>query len=225
MTSSNKDPRNETGVDLGFLEAIGTLDEWQLESRFFPSKLGGKPSWLDLKDLPPTSQIECPTCNTPRSFLCQIYANIDDFTACFHRTLFVFMCRTVSVSAKFDWINQYGIKQYESRLKARVIVNTYASLFQCHQKSLRNVNDAFLVLRCQLPRDNPYYPYDPPPRNVTEQKVWRTDLTVNKFSEVCRACGSSAAGSRGGKCAGCGKGYWIFLWYKLYSKENITYKM
>lgn len=96
MTSSNKDPRNETGVDLGFLEAIGTSDEWQLESRFFPSKLGGKPSWLDLKDLPPTSQIECPTCNTPRSFLCQIYANIDDFTACFHRTLFVFMCRTVS---------------------------------------------------------------------------------------------------------------------------------
>ena len=102
MTSSNKDPRNETGVDLGFLEAIGTSDEWQLESRFFPSKLGGKPSWLDLKDLPPTSQIECPTCNTPRSFLCQIYANIDDFTACFHRTLFVFMCRTVSVSTNFD---------------------------------------------------------------------------------------------------------------------------
>jgi len=88
-TSIAKSPR-----DLGFLESIDPSDSWQLESRFFPSKLGGKPAWLNLKNLPSSSQILCPSCSIPRSFLCQLYANIDDKPDCFHRTLFIFMCRS-----------------------------------------------------------------------------------------------------------------------------------
>ena len=91
-TSIVKSPR-----DLGFLESIDPSDSWQLESRFFPSKLGGKPSWLNLKNLPSSSQILCPSCRMPRSFLCQLYANIDDKPDCFHRTLFIFMCRSNKV--------------------------------------------------------------------------------------------------------------------------------
>ena len=84
--------------DLGFLEKVEDSDSWLLESRFFPSKIGGKPAWLSLKDLPSSSLIQCPKCNLPRSFLCQLYANIDENPDCFHRTLFIFMCRSIKVS-------------------------------------------------------------------------------------------------------------------------------
>ena len=90
--SNVKSPR-----DLGFLEKIDALDSWQLDSRFFPSKIGGKPAWLNLRDLPSSSLIMCPSCELPRSFLCQLYANIDGRPDCFHRTLFIFMCRTEKV--------------------------------------------------------------------------------------------------------------------------------
>ena len=36
-------------VDLGF---IGDFQSWELTSRQFPSKVGGKPAWLELKNLP-----------------------------------------------------------------------------------------------------------------------------------------------------------------------------
>ena len=91
------DKMSNVARDLGFLEKIDQSDCWQLESRFFPSKVGGKPAWLDLKSLPPSSLILCPLCNLPRSFLCQLYANIDEKPECFHRTLFIFMCRSNKV--------------------------------------------------------------------------------------------------------------------------------
>ena len=83
--------------NLGFAAPIEPSEKWQLESRYFPSKLGGKPAWLNLKDLPTVTEMLCPTCSLPRSFLCQIYANIDNLPTCFHRTLFVFMCRSPKV--------------------------------------------------------------------------------------------------------------------------------
>lgn len=49
-------------VEHNMISAIGFLDKtdkWRLESRFFPSKVGGKPAWLDLKNLPPTEQLLC----------------------------------------------------------------------------------------------------------------------------------------------------------------------
>ncbi|XP_021926368.1 programmed cell death protein 2 [Zootermopsis nevadensis] len=41
-------------IELGYLEECAA---WKLESRFFPSKVGGKPAWLDL-------------CHLPNSILC-----------------------------------------------------------------------------------------------------------------------------------------------------------
>ena len=84
-------------LDLGFLEIAQVSDQWNLESRYFPSKLGGKPAWLNLQDLPSPSLILCPNCNIPRSFLCQLYAPIEAEPNCFHRTLFVFICRSPKV--------------------------------------------------------------------------------------------------------------------------------
>lgn len=78
-------------VDLGFVDECD--DCWLLESRFFPSKVGGKPAWLDLKDIPDDKAVECDYCSEPCIFLCQIYAPYEDSHSAFHRTIFVFTCK------------------------------------------------------------------------------------------------------------------------------------
>lgn len=81
-------------VELGFIE---NSDAWQLKSAFFPSKLGGKPAWLDLEELPSAEALKCGKCQNQLIFLCQIYApceeNEENFVKNFHRTIFIFVCR------------------------------------------------------------------------------------------------------------------------------------
>lgn len=56
-------------IDIGFLEE---KSNWLLHPRFFPSKVGGKPAWLDLKNIPNPSQLTCKKCSDPLIFLCQV---------------------------------------------------------------------------------------------------------------------------------------------------------
>lgn len=90
-------------VDLGFAEKIESL--WLLKSNYFPSKVGGKPSWLDLKELPTDEELQCKKCNKPMIFLCQIYAPIEDNDSCFHRTIFLFICRNDSCCVRNENCN------------------------------------------------------------------------------------------------------------------------
>ncbi|KAI4479058.1 hypothetical protein M0802_014461 [Mischocyttarus mexicanus] len=80
-------------VDLGFVEKC---ESWQLESRFFPSKVGGRPAWLDLKNIPKKEDLECEYCKNPCVFLCQIYAPYEEDDDAFHRILYVFICKDPS---------------------------------------------------------------------------------------------------------------------------------
>ncbi|EDS36241.1 pcdc2/rp-8 [Culex quinquefasciatus] len=59
----------ESSVDLGFLEPC---EEWLLANKFFRSKVGGKPAWLELKKLPAAKDLLCGVCGEPCVFLCQI---------------------------------------------------------------------------------------------------------------------------------------------------------
>ncbi|CAG0885245.1 unnamed protein product [Darwinula stevensoni] len=83
-------------VDLGFVEPC---HPWQVQSKYFPSKVGSVPAWLNLKDLPHPSELQCGVCRSPCIFLCQIYAPVEDCETCFHRILFVFLCRNPSCCA------------------------------------------------------------------------------------------------------------------------------
>uniref|UniRef100_A0A6M2DPR9 Putative programmed cell death protein n=1 Tax=Xenopsylla cheopis TaxID=163159 RepID=A0A6M2DPR9_XENCH len=76
-------------VDLGLLSEC---ESWLLSSKYFPSKVGGKPAWLSLKDLPSSESLQCDLCKEPTVFLCQVYAPIEDKDECFHRTIFTFIC-------------------------------------------------------------------------------------------------------------------------------------
>ena len=96
-------------VELGFIEEPEALE--LLMSPHFPSKVGGKPAWLDNEHLPLPEDIACCTCRKPMTFLLQVYAPVPvDESAPdggeYHRTLFVFMCRdpschSVGVSKSF----------------------------------------------------------------------------------------------------------------------------
>lgn len=59
----------ETSVDLGFLEQ---QEAWLLTNKFFPSKVGGRPAWLELKNLPTTAQLKCSECHGELTFMCQV---------------------------------------------------------------------------------------------------------------------------------------------------------
>ena len=77
-------------LSLGFVEKT---PGWLLASRFFSSKVGGKPAWLDLKNLPTSGETSCQKCGNPLAFLLQVYAYLDIDPNCFHRVIFVFMCK------------------------------------------------------------------------------------------------------------------------------------
>jgi pre-rRNA-processing protein TSR4 len=69
-------------VQLGFLSehvhAAGVCAP-QLARRYFPSKLGGRPAWLNPRDLPPTEHLTCDTCQTPLRFLLQVTPLVFDW--------------------------------------------------------------------------------------------------------------------------------------------------
>ncbi|XP_061397399.1 programmed cell death protein 2 [Musca vetustissima] len=100
-------------IDLGFAEECES--KW-LTNANFPSKIGGRPAWLDLDDLPTTDTLRCKKCGKPKSFLCQIYAPFEDDHN-FHRTIFVFVCRTESCYVAND--NSQCITALRSQLPMR----------------------------------------------------------------------------------------------------------
>ena len=123
---------DELSLDLGFLESAPS---WSLSSRFFPSKVGGRPSWLALRDLPEPS---CPLCGRGLGFLAQVYAPLEHEPRCdpmtFHRTLFVLFCRNPGC-------HEQSAADEEKEGGSRI---------------------PFRVFRSQLSRENEYYPEAPP---------------------------------------------------------------
>ncbi|RZF36040.1 hypothetical protein LSTR_LSTR005856 [Laodelphax striatellus] len=81
---------SNTHVDLGFIEKV---EPWKLESRFFPCKVGQRPTWLSFTDhIPSREEVICENCHEARKFLLQLYAPLDGKEYCFHRMLYVFVC-------------------------------------------------------------------------------------------------------------------------------------
>eukprot|EP00117_Sycon_ciliatum_P026031 scpid79696/ scgid5369/ Programmed cell death protein 2; Zinc finger protein Rp-8 len=83
--------QDDPDVSLGFVAQPENVEH--LKSKYFPSKMGGKPAWLSPLELPSTKDLTCPICKKPFVFLLQAYAPLEDQEECFHRTVFVFICR------------------------------------------------------------------------------------------------------------------------------------
>ncbi|XP_033736680.1 programmed cell death protein 2-like [Pecten maximus] len=87
-------------VELGFLEETHPD---LLRSHYFPSKVGGKPSWLSLTQLP--VEVNCKVCGKSAIFLLQVYSPDEKVSSAFHRTIFVFVCRNPGCSIRNSNIN------------------------------------------------------------------------------------------------------------------------
>ncbi|XP_013080026.2 programmed cell death protein 2-like isoform X1 [Biomphalaria glabrata] len=93
----------ENSVKLGFIEE--DTDLRLLRSHFFPSKVGGKPSWLSLSPIPESENLQCMKCKGMLIFLMQVYAPLQIRDDTFHRTIFVFICPKASCCSPDDGSN------------------------------------------------------------------------------------------------------------------------
>lgn len=107
---------------LGFIEP--PLRQTDLLRHRFPSKVGGRPAWLDPIHLPTIEMLSCPKSDGIMKFLLQVYAPVDENPDAFHRTLFVFVSKD--------------------------------------GPAIHSIPGSVKAFRCQLPRSNSYYGYDPP---------------------------------------------------------------
>eukprot|EP01084_Bolivina_argentea_P002107 3872_1 len=81
---------NTTPVTIAFAEEIE--DERYYFRSFLPSKIGGKPAWLNPKKIPKYSHLKCKQCKKPLKFLLQIYAPLEQFSRSHHRIIYIFIC-------------------------------------------------------------------------------------------------------------------------------------
>lgn len=91
-------PAEEHPITLGYIGDFKT--QRLLHRRYFPSKVGGKPAWLDPINLPRgDSVLVCQGQNCaqqPLTFILQVYAGRDHPDDAFHRTVYIFGCQWCS---------------------------------------------------------------------------------------------------------------------------------
>ncbi|XP_019190514.1 PREDICTED: programmed cell death protein 2 isoform X1 [Ipomoea nil] len=161
----DEDDEDKVPVSLGFVEK--KRNSWSLLRQLFPSKAGATPAWLDPINLPSGRSCLCDFCGEPLQFMLQVYAPLTEKDSTFHRTVFVFMCPSMSCLLK----DQH--EQWKRHPGA----------------TLRSVK----VFRCQMPRLNSFYSSEPPKNDGTDKPsgdgaalcswcgTWRGD-------KVCSGC-------------------------------------
>jgi len=82
---------DEPTVELGYVEFCENRSTFAPEN--FPSKVGGKPVWLNAEHPLAPKDVKCPRCEQQLKFLCQIYSPREDLPeSAWHRTFYVFVC-------------------------------------------------------------------------------------------------------------------------------------
>ena len=80
-----------TMVDLGFIENEPENDAFDPQN--FPSKVGGKPVWLDPRCVLGSDDLKCQECSNSMVLLTQLYCPLPGREKdAYHRTLYLFIC-------------------------------------------------------------------------------------------------------------------------------------
>ena len=105
----------------------------------FPSKVGGLPAWLHPTSVPDASALACGASNKPMDFVAQLYAPL----------------------SPEDGV---GIDTTTGELRPDVFHRAIFIFASPHGESW-NVPGAIRAFRCQLPRANEFYSFEPPPED------------------------------------------------------------
>nr|GEV16048.1 programmed cell death protein 2 [Tanacetum cinerariifolium] len=160
-----EDEEEQVPITLGFVEK--PKHDWSLCRQLFPSKAGGTPAWLDPVNLPTGNSSLCDICGEPLRFLLQAYAPLSDKDSTFHRTLFVFMCTSMSCLLR---------DQHEQ--------------WKHHpEKGSRSIK----VFRGQLPRNNQFYSSEAPKHDGSDKPLGTSATPCSwcgtwKGDKVCSNC-------------------------------------
>jgi len=216
--SASEGDESSVAVHLGFSVPVESPDEAQAIAHISPiwsdwdgGKIGGKPSWLNPRDVP-AGPLRCRACakrNEIKSgdsggesktvadatilrFLCQTYCPADaecgpPNPAAFHRTLYVFACPSAECASD-------------------------------------PTPDSVLVLRSQLPQENDFYPRSTKGKE-DDFDDWNSNESKTHGVNLCVVCGCKA----GGRCPKqnlwfCGKDHQKE--YNKYAKDgNVSSKL
>ena len=133
-------------MDLGFAEEC--KESWRLRSQYFPSKLGGSPAWLALKQLPNFDDLKCTGCSKTCTFLLQLYAPGGDDD-----------CGSSTASSNTAPNSGDGSCDEDDEDDSQTFHRTIF-LFVCAKGTC--TNRSVKCFRSQLPRKNNFYDFDPP---------------------------------------------------------------
>jgi pre-rRNA-processing protein TSR4 len=158
-------------------------------SRWDGGKIGGRPSWLNPRDIPqdilrcrgPCGSFAADKLGTPLCFITQLYCPADDVRdEAFHRSLYVFACpKCCSGSSAL----MQSVKNASTTGDTSVSTTNH-SLTDCVQ-----------ILRCQLPKKNEFYPTT---GNTGEwskhtSQYWARHENEDKLN-LCAVCGQRSKG-------------------------------
>ena len=144
-------------------------------------KIGGRPSWLNPRDIP-REILRCrgPCGGTPLCFVTQLYCPADDVgESAFHRSLYVFACPKCCSS------NSSLIDSTKN-----------ASDDNSAESKTCNLSECIKVLRCQLPKKNDFYPI----KGDTSDSKWIKHTSSywaqqsNDQLNLCAVCGQRSKG-------------------------------
>ncbi|CAG8544464.1 2444_t:CDS:2 [Acaulospora morrowiae] len=96
-------------VELGFAEP----PEAPLTPNLFPSKIGGRPAWLNPEHVLSAEQVSCGVCDKCMILLIQLYTPEDQPPEAFHRTIYVFCCKN-GACHKTSW--KKSLKVFRSQM-------------------------------------------------------------------------------------------------------------
>ncbi|KAL1919289.1 uncharacterized protein VTP21DRAFT_1982 [Calcarisporiella thermophila] len=119
-------------VRLGFAEP----PEEPLTPDTFPSKIGGKPAWLNPEHVLEVDRVRCGVCDKPMSFLLQLYTPEDEPAEAYHRMVYMFCCRN-GACLKKEW--QKCVKVFRSQLPR---LNPYWSDNESSSSNARSSEDS-----------------------------------------------------------------------------------
>lgn len=94
VAGSDSESNDEKIVTLGFVTKVDDPGDEFLPQKF-PSKVGGKPVWLNPEKKPPAELVKCEHCGELLAFLLQVFAPLResfDPPAVYYRTIYVLSC-------------------------------------------------------------------------------------------------------------------------------------